>query len=488
MPDVDVLAAPALARIPDVELMHTGTWPISTGVATFTTDDLSAAVAATGCPAVRRPVLKLGHTDPRFDGEPAVGYVDGLAVAEGGRTLVGDYAGLPGWLGDVIASAYPDRSVEGQYDFRCQLGHTHPFVLTAVALLGVTAPGIGTLASLQDVAALYGVVAASATAPEATPVAVNVTASAIHDQEVTVPNPTPLRVAASVTSEDVRRAYYAGAGWDVWIEEMQLDPMQLIVIDDSTGVRSRVPVVVGEGDGEDAVTFGAAVPVVIRYEDVPAADDDADSAVAAAAAAPQRLVWASRAESRPQAATATVPAPTPPSAPAAGPSTTPNQERSPVVPNLSDEQLNTLRQTLGLAEDADEALILQTMQASLPDTVVTPPAPTVTPGTVVLDEAAYTDLVAAGAAGREARAQQLREQREGLVGAAVRDGRIAPVRRDDWLRMLEADPGSEAVLASLKPGLVPVTELGGAPVLAGAAGSDPYEDLFGSATQKSEAR
>ncbi len=151
-------AEPArLTRIPNVELVRTGRWPLSSGTWDASTEDLVAAVAALNCPSIRRPVLKLGHVDPRFDGEPAIGYVDNLRITDGGHTLVGDYAGVPSWLGTIAASAYPDRSVEGTYSFRCQQGHTHPFVLTAVALLGVTPPGVGSLKSLQDVAALYGV-------------------------------------------------------------------------------------------------------------------------------------------------------------------------------------------------------------------------------------------------------------------------------------------------------------------------------------------
>ncbi len=148
---------PDLTRIPGVELIRTGRWPISSGSWDASAEDLVSAVAALNCPSIRRPVLKLGHVDPRFDGEPAIGYVDNLRVTDGGHTLVGDYAGVPAWLGSIAASAYPDRSVEGTYGFKCQQSHTHPFVLTAVALLGVTPPGVGSLKSLQDVAALYGV-------------------------------------------------------------------------------------------------------------------------------------------------------------------------------------------------------------------------------------------------------------------------------------------------------------------------------------------
>ncbi|MFJ8690291.1 phage protease [Micromonospora wenchangensis] len=94
--------------------------------------------------------------------------MENLRLVDGGHTLIGDYVGVPAWLDQVMASAYPDRSVEGAYNRRCQLGHTHPFVLDGVALLGVTRPGVGTLTSLQslaDVRALYGL-AASAEVPD----------------------------------------------------------------------------------------------------------------------------------------------------------------------------------------------------------------------------------------------------------------------------------------------------------------------------------
>jgi 2'-5' RNA ligase len=161
------MTAPVLTRREGVELARTGVWATSTGVWTAEPDDFAAAVAATACPAVRRPYLRLGHTDGRFtpagDGEPALGWIENLRLADSGHTLVGDYVGVPEWLDQVMASAYPDRSVEGKYSWRCQLGHTHPFVLTGLALLGVTPPGVGTLRpleSLDDVAGLFGVAAA----------------------------------------------------------------------------------------------------------------------------------------------------------------------------------------------------------------------------------------------------------------------------------------------------------------------------------------
>ena len=153
----DEVTVPELVTWPGVELVAVGEWALSTGTASFTSADLAEACAATRCPAVGQPILKLGHHDPRFDGEPSIGWVASMRLNDTQTKLVGDFSGMPGWLGEILPSAYPERSVEGMWDFACQIGHVHKFVITAVALLGVTPPGVGTIASLNDIAALYGI-------------------------------------------------------------------------------------------------------------------------------------------------------------------------------------------------------------------------------------------------------------------------------------------------------------------------------------------
>lgn len=251
----DGKAAPPLVTLAGVDLVATGQWGLSTGESTFTTDDLAAAVAASQCPAVGPPVIKLGHVDPRFDGEPAVGRITNMTLTAGGNKITGDLTGLPGWLGDVIASAYPNRSIEGSYGFTCQIGHLHPFVITALALLGVASPGVGVLNSLDDVGALFGV--SAATDPG-------------HPWKLTIPggpmasNPV---LAAGLTTEDVRRAYYdqPNISYAMWITELQLSPLQLIVADEATSQVFRVPVTATGGK----LTFGDPVPVAVEYVDVP---------------------------------------------------------------------------------------------------------------------------------------------------------------------------------------------------------------------------
>lgn len=145
--------------IRDVELIRVGTWEISSGEWAVTADDLRAAVAAHTAGVVRRPVLKIGHTDPRFDGGPALGRIDNLRITDGGNTLVGDFVDVPGPVATLLPHSYPSRSVEALLDYEAPDGTVWPLVLTAVALLGQTAPGIETLA---DITALHGVAASSA--------------------------------------------------------------------------------------------------------------------------------------------------------------------------------------------------------------------------------------------------------------------------------------------------------------------------------------
>ena len=127
---------------------------------------------------------------------------------------------------------------------------------------------------------------------------------------------------------------------------------------------------------------------------------------------------------------------------------------------FSAEQLTRLRQMAGVGEDADEGSVLDALNTALEGRTHPPAAPSLPDGVVTIDAAQLDQLRADAQAGREARAQQLRDRREGLVASAVADGRIPPARREHWLAQLEADPGAEQVLAGLRPGLVPLEPIG----------------------------
>lgn len=150
---------PNLRTIRGVELIRVGTWEITSGDWAVTADDLRAAVSAHAAGVLRRPVLKIGHTDPRFDGGPALGRIDNLRLVDGGNTLVGDFVDVPAPVATLLPHSYPSRSIEALVDYEAPDGTVWPLVLTAVALLGQTAPGIE---SLADITELHGVAASSA--------------------------------------------------------------------------------------------------------------------------------------------------------------------------------------------------------------------------------------------------------------------------------------------------------------------------------------
>ncbi|WP_094980336.1 phage protease [Rhodococcus pyridinivorans] len=437
MPDVTIPVRPVLKTIPNVELIKTGQWEISTGTWNPTSDDLYAAVAAVEAPAVRRPVLKLGHSDARFDGEPAIGWVDNLRVTDDGTTLLGDFKGVPEWLADILASAFPDRSIEGEYDFVDQTGHRHPFVLTAVALLGVTAPGVGTLQSLHDIAALYGVEAAAGSRG-----AFRIPITAKGE-----PMPNSVMVAASVSVEDVRRSFYTtvvpeDAWW--WIEDIYADPLFVVVIDEEDGSLLRFDVTIGE-DG--SITWGEATPVKREY--------------VAASGAKRVASWSNAKASRGRAAAA-VDTGTADTGTGDGATTTSTEGENAV--DFTDEQITAILEALGLDDTADAAAVVTAIEELAAaaaeadnggDTGVAARA-----GTIRVDAAALTQLREQAALGVAAHARQQREDRERTVDAAVKAGKIPPARRGHWIAQLEADPGAAEVLASMPDNLIPVHEIG----------------------------
>ena len=83
------------ATVKGVELVKAGTWQGLTGPVTLTREDLADALAASQDPEVDHAALKLGHIDPRFDGQPAAGWVERLRLSDDGQTLLGDLV-VPG--------------------------------------------------------------------------------------------------------------------------------------------------------------------------------------------------------------------------------------------------------------------------------------------------------------------------------------------------------------------------------------------------------
>ena len=96
-------------------------------------------------------------------------------------------------------------------------------------------------------------------------------------------------VAASISTEDVRRAFYESADDPlVWVKDIRLDPTELIVQDDDDGELYRVPYDISGTE----VTFGDPVASEIIYV------DKNDAAVAASRRGRSVATFASRDESR----------------------------------------------------------------------------------------------------------------------------------------------------------------------------------------------
>ena len=442
-------ALPHLATIPDVEIMRVGTYQLASGETTFEPEHLAAAVAALDDPAVNKPRIKIGHDDPRFDGEPALGVVENLRLTEDGCALLGDFAGVPDWLAAMMPTAFPARSIEGFMDVITASGGRHALVIENVALLGLSQPGIATLEDLRnrfapDPATTDAGVEVPLAAQQLRmlePPGVGRAFTATPLSEVPpVPAPAPVQaaapVAASVEVDDVRRAWYDHAEGPLawwWIRAIYLEPATELIVDNDEGELYRVPFTIAS---DDSITFSDPAPVRIEYVDQPA-PATAGRAVAAAS-------YTSREDSR-------------------------------IMPDPT--TTDRLRERLGLDAASTPEQVIEAAAAALE----TPPAkggtddpPADEPegeqepeasalenlpeGVAVIDADELARLREQAGQGVAARRVQLDQERDTAIGDAITAGRIPPARRDHYVALWNADSeGTRQLLASLEPGVVPVT-------------------------------
>lgn len=455
-----IVPQPALVTVPNVELLEVGEeWETSTGSFSFTMEDLASCITSQEDPSLRTPVVKLGHVDPRFDGQPSLGRINNLRLTNNGQTLVGDLVAMPLWLAQVMYTAYPRRSIEGQMAFTTRTGNTWPMILTGVALLGDAYPAIDTL---EDIQALWG-----ATPPPLFPAEdvdeifasgsffkarkVDDVPAWLKKKEV-VQASSPVK--ASVSLDNVRRAFYEendgpGQMW-WWIREVRVNPLVLIVDDDEGGL-FEVPVIVG---ADDSITFGESKSVKVEYvaaSGEPVAATTAGQVIAATHASPEETGRTSRPDPEEEA---TVAAST----------EQPNQEE--ILLMLTDEALKRLGlEPTATSEEISAAIVAQGVVGDPdPEQLEQTPEPEVAaiPEGMVLVDAAMlaemrTGLVAAtGLAERQARAD-----RDAILDGAIRAGKFPLGRRPHYEALLSADPeGGKTLIGSLESGLIPVAETG----------------------------
>jgi hypothetical protein len=137
-------------RFKGVELLRLGKWRGALGEVEILPEHLASIVASSADPEVDTAALKIGHFDKRFDGEPALGYVENPRLSADGTRLVGDLADIPTKLAGVIRDAYRRRSAELRRAVTTPSGKTYPMTLTGLAFLGVEAPAVKGLADLED--------------------------------------------------------------------------------------------------------------------------------------------------------------------------------------------------------------------------------------------------------------------------------------------------------------------------------------------------
>jgi hypothetical protein len=472
-----------LRTLRNVEILEVGeNWRASTGDITITHEHLVSAVAAMDDPAVRAPILKLGHRDGRFnvrmnadgtpmDGQPSFGRMSNLHLSDDGMTLLADLTGVPAWLADALPSAFPRRSFEGWFNITTATGRTHDLVVTGLALLGEAYPAITTL---EDIQAIYeaetidDIEMVAASNVEAT----FVSATRIEDPEVFGKKK---KAEASISSDDIRKAYYDSLAAEQtwwWIREHYVDP-PMIIVDDDDGTLYRVNY---EASG-DSITFGDPVAVNIVYQ---------DAQVAASGNRPV-VTYSSKSSSRADTLDSSA------------------QEDA-----LTKEQLSKL----GLAEDAtpeqiDEALdkltttpvepevkdvnglpkvdestapldVTDRPETEVPTGTSVAPAPE---GTVTVDKEVLAGLRIAAERAEVLWKRQNQQDRDNAIKAALDTGRIPPARVPFWNSYWDKDPeGAKQTLASLEPDLVPLTEKGhGESVEATAPPEDQYPASWASA-------
>lgn len=453
-----------LVTVTNIPLLEVGQeYPASTGPFTFTAEMLDEVVLSQDDPHVPSPRQKLGHNPnaidedlqalweqamedkPDNDSTPAIGTIQNMKASDDGQTLIGDLVGVPEWFATIMTTAYPARSIEGGSWKNDANNKKYAFCIQAVAWLGVAWPGCTSLADLQVLFSKEG--------PEVQVIEMS-SKKPIGGRNMTV--------VAQVGVEEIRRAFYEQVAIDDqywwWDRQTLIEPNEMIASDPDTGQLYRIPFAVSG----DEVTFSDPVPVKIVYEDQPAKADGTKASAVGIAVLPN-----------------------------AGKVVASNKTRAEAIDGFRPETTNEedtmdpkqIRERLGLPEDATDEQVfaeLDKLKGEDPapeptpegdpvpepvaegDPVVPEPEPApVQAGIRTLDEGTYQRLIKGAETVEKLTATNRTNERDAEIKAATDDGRIPPARKEHWEAQFKADyDGAMAMLKSLSPGTIPVSERG----------------------------
>lgn len=471
----DETGSELLVDVKDVEIVKTGIeYSLASGPQTFTPEDLADAVKAVENPNILNPRIVLGHDGPvsaktRSSDQPSLGTVSNMHLDEVGQTILGDYKGIPVWLAEILASAYPSRSIEGAVNVK-KNGHTYSLVIKAVSLLGVTWPGCS---SIEDIQALYS---------KEKPDNVTVVAASGGPEAMGAVN-------ASIQAEDVRRSFYekvaTGEHQYMWITAHYQSP-QLLIAEDENGSTYHVKY----SFAGDDVNFEDPIPVKIQY-----VEEDGGK-VAARAEMPDTVpvaIFASREDSLNERNK---------KSPSSSRTPDPDKETKEIT-KVTVEHIKLLRARLGvsaevLPDDAtDEQLskvLAETPQEEPPPAETppaetppaetppeetppaeTPPAPTTEEaelvtaaqmpnlpnGMVLIDKEVWAGLQNDVKRHTNLERKLNEQERDQILAQAVTDGKFPPSRKSHYAGLYDKDPeGTKQFIASLAADIVPVEQRG----------------------------
>ncbi|MGN7861462.1 head maturation protease, ClpP-related [Microbacterium sp. 22303] len=154
------------------------------------------------------------------------------------------------------------------------------------------------------------------------------------------------------------------------------------------------------------------------------------------------------------AARARASAPKPPSSTEPG---TPNRKET-VVAN--DDPQAGVNERLGATDAEAPEETATTVDAAVTPVAIAPTA-ALPEGIVAIDATVLAELQRNAQQGADARAEQDRARRDGIVATALQEGRITAASRDHFRALLDSDEtGTTATLATLAKNTVPVEEIG----------------------------